>query len=324
MSNLAKIYNTPIVNKDFKGYRIDKFLSECFVDISRAQIQRLIETGNVSMDDITIGDNAYKIKVGESYTMIVPPAIEPEPIAQNIPLDIVYQDNDIIVINKPAGMVVHPAAGAIDGTLVNALLYHCQDLSGIGGVKRPGIVHRIDKETSGLLVVAKNDNAHKFLCEQFAEHSIERTYFAFCFGIPSPLNGIIEGDIGRSPYDRKKMAIVTKGGKRAVTHYQTVENYHNLVAKVKCNLETGRTHKIRVHMSSKGNNLLGDKVYIKSKKINDKKIAENIRDYINNFPRQALHAQSLGFIHPSSGEKMFFESKLPDDLLQLQQVLQDL
>lgn len=321
MSETADIYNTPIVNKDFKGKRIDKFLSECFADISRAQIQRLIAMGNVSMDDITIGDNAYKIKEGESFTLTVPPAAEPEPVAQNIPIDIVYQDDDIIVVNKPAGMVVHPAAGANDGTLVNALLYHCQDLSGIGGVKRPGIVHRIDKETSGLLVVAKNDNAHKFLCEQFAEHSIERTYFAFCFGCPSPLNGVIEGDIGRSPYDRKKMAIVTKGGKRAVTHYQTVENYHNLAAKVKCNLETGRTHQIRVHLSSKGNNLLGDKVYIKSKKISDKKIPEEIREYINNFPRQALHAQSLGFIHPTSGEKMLFVSELPEDLQQLQQIL---
>lgn len=322
MSDTADIYNTPIVNKDFKGKRIDKFLSDCFADISRAQIQRLIEAGNVSIDEVTIGDNAYKVKEGESYTLIVPPAASAEPVPQDIPLDIVYQDDDLIVINKPAGMVVHPAAGATDGTLVNALLFWCHDLSGIGGVKRPGIVHRIDKETSGLLVVAKNDNAHKALCEQFAEHSIERTYEAFCFGCPNPLSGVIEGDIGRSPYDRKKMAIVSKGGKRAVTHYHTLENYKNLAAKVQCNLETGRTHQIRVHLSSKGNNLLGDKVYVKSKKISDKTLSEETRDYLNNFPRQALHARSLGFVHPKSGEKMFFDSELPADLQKLQEVLQ--
>ncbi len=323
MSDTAFVYNTPIVNKDFKGKRIDKFLSDCYPEISRAQIQRLIEQGNVSTDDVIISDNAYKIKLGESYTLTVPPVADAEPQPQNIPLDIVYQDDDLIIVNKPAGMVVHPAAGAIDGTMVNALLYHCRDLSGIGGVKRPGIVHRIDKETSGLLVVAKNDRTHKFLCEQFAEHSIERTYEAFCFGCPNPSNGTIEGDIGRSPYDRKKMAIVTKGGKRAVTHYQTIENYRNLAAKVKCNLETGRTHQIRVHLSSKGYNLLGDKVYIKSKKITDKQTPLSIRDYLNNFPRQALHAQSLGFIHPN-GERMFFTSELPEDLRQLQEVLRNL
>ena len=318
------IYITPIVDKDCKGTRIDKFLSECFADMSRSQAQRLIESGNVLCDEITIADNAYKIKVGESFTVNVPEASEAEPEPENIPLDIVYQDEDIVVVNKVAGMVVHPGAGVTSGTLVNALLFWCGDLSGIGGVKRPGIVHRIDKETSGLLVVAKNDNAHRLLCEQFAEHSIERTYYAFCYGVPNPLMGTIEGDIGRSPYDRKKMAIVAKNGKRAVTHYQVVENYGAIAAKVKCNLETGRTHQIRVHLSSKGNNLLGDKLYVKSKKIDDKKIDTEIRNYLNNFSRQALHAQSLGFVHPRTDEKMMFTSELPQDLQQLQTILNNL
>ena len=186
------IYTTPIVNKDYKGKRIDKFLSDCFADISRSQIQRLIALGNVTCDENTIGDNSFKVKEGDVYQLLVPPAAEAEPQPQNIPLDIVYEDEDIIVVNKPAGMTVHPAPGAYDGTLVNALLFHCKDLSGIGGVKRPGIVHRIDKDTSGLLVVAKNDAAHQHLCAQFAEHSIERTYYAIVFGLPNPLNGKVD------------------------------------------------------------------------------------------------------------------------------------
>ena len=318
------IYTTPIVNKDFKGLRIDKFLNQCFGDISRSQIQRLIEAGNVVCDDITIGDNSYKIKEGESFVLTMPDATDAEPEPQNIDIDILYQDEDIVVVNKKAGMVVHPAAGAKDKTLVNALLFHCKDLSGIGGVKRPGIVHRIDKETSGILVVAKNDNAHKFLCEQFAEHSIERTYYAVVFGVLNPLNGTIEGNIGRSPYDRKKMALVSKGGKTAVTHYQTVEVYKNLVSLVKCNLETGRTHQIRVHLSSKGNNLVGDKVYSKAKKLKDKSIADEVLAKINGFERQALHAQSLGFVHPTTKEKMLFETALPNDMQELIKMLKDI
>ena len=314
-------YNTPMVNKDFKGQRIDKFLSECFPEVSRSQIQKLIAMGNVVCDDVTVGDNSYKIKEGESFVLTMPEAVPAEPMPQNLDLPILYQDEDIVVVNKPAGMVVHPAAGAPDKTMVNALLYHCKDLSGIGGVKRPGIVHRIDKETSGILVVAKNDNAHKFLCEQFAEHTIERTYYAVVFGCPQPINGTIIGDIRRSPYDRKKMAIVTKGGKHAVTHYKVIENFKNVASLVKCNLETGRTHQIRVHMSKNGHNLLGDKVYVKAKKIVDKTIDVEIKNFLNNFTRQALHAQSLGFVHPKTKEKMFFEAPMPDDMALLIEIL---
>lgn len=319
-----QIYNTPIVNKDFKGLRIDKFLSACFPDISRSQIQRMIAWGNVVCDDVTVGDNSYKIKEGESFVLTLPEAVDAEPQPQDIPLDVVYEDKDIIVVNKPCGMVVHPAPGAANGTLVNALLYHCHDLSGIGGVKRPGIVHRIDKDTSGLLVAAKNDNAHKLLCEQFAEHSIERTYSAFVFGVPNPLDGTIEGNIGRSPYDRKKMAIVAKGGKHAVTHYQTIEKFKNEAALLKCRLETGRTHQIRVHMTSAGHSLIGDKVYGKSRKMAVKNAPEKAEIFINMFPRQALHAQSLGFVHPGTGERMFFEAPLPVDLQELLQALRQI
>lgn len=319
-----QIYNTPIVNKDFKGLRIDKFLSACFPDISRSQIQRMIAWGNVVCDDVTVGDNSYKIKEGESFVLTLPEAVDAEPRPQDIPLDVVYEDKDIIVVNKPCGMVVHPAPGAADGTLVNALLYHCHDLSGIGGVKRPGIVHRIDKDTSGLLVAAKNDNSHKLLCEQFAEHSIERTYSAFVFGVPNPLDGTIEGNIGRSPYDRKKMAIVAKGGKHAVTHYQTIEKFKNEAALIKCRLETGRTHQIRVHMTSAGHSLIGDKVYGKSRKLAVKNAPEKAEIFINMFPRQALHAQSLGFVHPGTGERMFFEAPLPVDLQELLQALRQI
>jgi len=318
------IFNTPIVNKDFKGQRIDKFLSFCFPDISRSQIQRLIASGRVICDDITIGDNAYKIKEGESFVLELPEAIDAVPQPQKLDLPILYQDDDIVVVNKPAGMVVHPAPGAWDNTMVNALLFYCKDLSGIGGVKRPGIVHRIDKETSGVLVVAKNDMAHKFLCEQFAEHSIERTYYAVVFGVPTPTKGRITGNIGRSSYDRKKMTVVEKGGKPAITHYEVVQNFKGVASLVKCNLETGRTHQIRVHLSKLGNNLLGDKLYVKSKKINEKSIDEEKRRFFNNFTRQALHAQSLGFVHPTTKEKIFFETDMPEDMKHLIDLLQQI
>ena len=319
-----KVYSTEIVNKDFKGQRIDKFLSQMFPEISRSQIQRMISLGQVVCDDVTIGDNSYKIKEGESFVLTIPEALEAEPKPQEIPLEIVYEDADLAVVNKPAGMVVHPAAGVPDGTLVNALLYWCKDLSGIGGVKRPGIVHRIDKETSGLLVVAKNDDAHKNLCEQFAEHSIDRTYYAFCYGLLQPLSGTIQGNIGRSPYDRKKMAIVASGGKHAVTHYQVIESFKTFASQVKCNLETGRTHQIRVHLSKEGHGLIGDKLYGHPKKLTIKGVEEETKDLIENFPRQALHAQSLGFVHPHTGEKLFFETPMPEDMQKLFKALKEI
>lgn len=300
--------------------RLDKYLAQKLEGMSRAQIQRLIESGNVMCEDVAIADNSYKVRLGDSFVVTVPAPEEAEPMPEDIPLDIVYEDADIAVINKPAGMTVHPAAGAYHGTLVNALLFHCHDLSGIGGVKRPGIVHRIDRETSGLLVVAKNDAAHRFLSEQFSEHTIERTYYAVVYGVPSPLSGRVEGNIGRSPFDRKKMALVNAGGKFAVTNYKTLQAFGKAAALVQCNLETGRTHQIRVHLSSIGHALIGDKVYVKSKK-SETPLPAELKTYVNNFPRQALHAKSLGFIHPRTKQFMQFDSELPADMAELVQKL---
>lgn len=319
-----KIFLLPEVSAPENNMRLDKFLAAKMPDMSRARLQKLINAGYVSLDETIQIDNSHKVKVGDAYIVTVPPAEEAEPKAENIALDIVYEDDDLLVVNKPAGMTVHPAAGAWHGTLVNALLYYCADkLSGIGGVKRPGIVHRIDKETSGLLVVAKNDLAHQNLSEQFAKHSIERTYLAVVYGVPNPLSGTIEGNIGRSPFDRKKMAIVENGGKPAVTHYKTLQVFDRAAALVQCNLETGRTHQIRVHLSSKGYALIGDKVYVKNKK-SEILLPTEAKNYVNSFPRQALHAKSLGFIHPRSGKFLQFDSLLPPDINELIDILNPL
>ena len=317
------IFLTEPVSAEEKGSRLDKYLASVVPGMSRSRIQNLIENGCVSCDDDIISDNSFKVKLEDVYQIFIPEAEEADPEPENIPLNVVYEDKDLIVVNKPAGMTVHPAPGAYHGTLVNALLYHCRDnLSGIGGVKRPGIVHRIDKDTSGLLVVAKNDLAHRGLAEQFFNHSIERTYYAVVYSVLTPLKGVIEGNIARSPYDRKKMALVQTGGKSAVTHYETIENYKNAASLVKCNLETGRTHQIRVHLSSKGCNLIGDDVYIKAKKTG-LCLPEPLKSYVNNFPRQALHACSLGFIHPITKKEMSFYADFPADMKELIAKLRD-
>ncbi len=315
------ILTTPVVAAAEEGRRLDKYLSDCFPEMSRSRLQKLITEGNVSADEVVVVDNARKIKAGDSFQVFVPEAEDAVPQAEDIPLDVVYEDNDLLVVNKPAGMTVHPAPGSRSGTLVNALLFHCRNsLSGIGGVRRPGIVHRIDKDTSGLLVVAKNDKAHGCLCEQFAEHSVERTYYAVVYGIPNPLSGRIEGNIGRSPYDRKKMAVLKNGGRFAATNYKTQEVFQMTAALVQCRLETGRTHQIRVHMSSIGCPLIGDKVYEKAHKSTHPATPE-VRKYINSFPRQALHAATLGFIHPSTGKFLKFETDFPEDMVGLLSVL---
>ena len=313
---LNNIIYTSAVDEKNQGIRIDKFIASDCKQFSRAQIQRLINGGFVFCDDEIVSDKDFKTRLNDIYQITEPEPIEALPTPENIPLDVLYEDEHLIVINKPMGMTVHPGAGNYSGTLVNALLFHCKNsLSGIGGVARPGIVHRIDKNTSGVLVVAKNDLAHNGLAEQFYKHSIERTYYAIVYNIPTPLKGKIEGNIARSSFDRKKMALVKVGGKHAVTHYETIENYNNAVSLVKCNLETGRTHQIRVHLSSIGCHLVGDDIY-KGKK-SSLHLPENIKNEVLNFSRQALHAHSLGFIHPITKQYMEFSSDFPDDMKNL-------
>lgn len=290
--------------------RLDKAIAEAS-GLSRERVKALIADNKVSVGGTTATSPSTKAQQGAHFRIEVPPALEPEAQPQDIPLDVVYEDDHLIVVNKPAGMVVHPAAGNYDGTLVNALLYHCKGgLSGIGGVARPGIVHRIDKDTSGLLVVAKSDVAHEGLAKQFADHSIERRYLAVCAGQPNPSKGTISGRIGRSDANRKKMAPLPKDssrGKHAITHYKTLKRL-NYCALIECRLETGRTHQVRVHFASIGHALLGDPLYGST----PKQIHPVLKQL--GFARQALHAATLGFIHPISGEKQAFECDLPEDM----------
>lgn len=311
---------------DEAGQRLDKWLSARLPDLSRTRIKSLIEQGLVASAGATIADASAKVKAGQDITVAVPPDQPAEPEAQEIALAVVYEDDDLIVIDKPAGMVVHPAPGSPDQTLVNALLAHCgESLSGIGGVRRPGIVHRIDKDTSGLLVVAKNDRAHHALSAQFAAHSLERAYKALVWGMPNPPRGDIEGAIGRSPQDRKKMAIVSHGGKHAHTRYRLVRSFASgCVSLVECRLSTGRTHQIRVHMTSIGHPLVGDQTYGRSRAAKLKAIPEPCRSLLTSFPRQALHAYLLGFTHPSTGEVIRFESEVPSDISTLVSTLESI
>ena len=293
------------------GLRLDRWLAESLPELSRSRLQALIEEGALVSGGAVIGSASRKVKEGEAFSLTVPPAAPAEPEAQDLALDIVYEDDDLIVIDKPAGVVVHPAPGSPDSTLVNALLHHCAgSLSGIGGVKRPGIVHRIDKDTSGLLVAAKNDRAHHGLAAQFAKHSIERVYAALCWGVPLPRHGQVEGPIGRNPGDRKKMAIVA-GGKPALTYFQVISTFGDYAALIECRLATGRTHQIRVHMTSLGHPLVGDQLYGKGRSKGT--VPPSAKTLLNAFPRQALHAKILGFDHPISREKLHFESKIPND-----------
>lgn len=290
------------------GQRLDKALADAS-GLSRERIKALIGEGRVMLDGEAVAQASLKPAQGAAFRIAVPPPEPAEAVAQEIPLDIVFEDKHLLVVDKPAGLVVHPAAGNPDGTLVNALLHHCRgQLSGIGGVARPGIVHRIDKDTSGLLVVAKTDKAHEGLAAQFAAHSIERAYLAIVAGHPVPPAGTVTGAIGRSNRDRKKMAIVEEGkGKHAVTHYRTLERL-NGAALVECRLETGRTHQVRVHMASIGHPLLGDPAYGRT--------PAKLRPVLAkcNFSRQALHAAELGFVHPVKGEIQRFLSEMPQDM----------
>lgn len=285
-----------IVDKESENNRIDKYLAEAFNGKSRSYIQGLIEKENIKVNGKSIKSN-YKVKENDEILIVMPEALELEVEAEDIPLDILYEDNDVIVINKPQGMVVHPAPGNYTKTLVNALLYHCKDLSTINGVIRPGIVHRIDKDTTGVLVVAKNDESHNFLSKQLQTHSMKREYIALVEGRLKEDKGTINKPIGRNKKDRLKMGIVDDG-KRAVTHYEVLERYKNTTL-IKCVLETGRTHQIRVHMASIGHPLVGDEVY-------------GFKKQRFKLKGQVLHAKTLGFIHPKTKEYMEFTTNLPE------------
>lgn len=301
------------------GERLDRALALHLPAMSRSRLKALIESGNLKDGTgATITEPSHRVKPGEAYDLIVPPPEAAVPEGQAIPLDVVYEDEDIIVIDKPAGMVVHPAPGNPDNTLVNALISHCGDsLSGIGGVKRPGIVHRIDKDTSGLMIAAKNDAAHHALSEAFAAHDIERAYRCLVWGLPSPKSGTIETLIGRHPGHRQKMAVVSRNGKEAITHYEVEQAFGLGAALVECRLETGRTHQIRVHMAHIGHPLIGDPVYGRATPNRKAALSESARAAALAFPRQALHAAILGIHHPRTGVFMSWESDLPRDFVTL-------
>ncbi|MEP0191703.1 MAG: RluA family pseudouridine synthase [Erythrobacter sp.] len=293
--------------------RLDKALADA-TELSRARVQALIAKGAVVVDSEVASSASSKVTKDATFAINLPPAIEPQAKPQDIALEVAFEDEHLIVVDKPTGMVVHPAAGNQDGTLVNALLHHCKgQLSGIGGVARPGIVHRIDKDTSGLLVVAKSDAAHEGVAAQFAAHTVHRRYLAVCSGHPSPTNGTIEGRIGRSDSNRKKMAVLEKKssrGKHAITHYTLLDRLAHC-ALIECRLETGRTHQVRVHCASIGHSLIGDPLYGTAPKPLKPLLAQL------GFARQALHAAELGFNHPVTGEKVHFTAPVPPDMQEL-------
>ena len=298
-----------IIDDAQAGWRLDRALAAAVPTMSRERLKALISSGHVRNSAELARDPAIKISAGQAFDITIPAAKPAHNVAQDIALTIIFEDDHLLIVDKPAGLVVHPAAGNYDGTLVNALLHHCAGrLSGIGGVARPGIVHRIDKDTSGLLVVAKTNPAHEGLSMQFAAHSIDRRYKAIVAGIPT--SGSVDAPLARSTHDRKKVAIQQRG-KRAVTHYTLVHALKKDAALIECRLETGRTHQVRVHMTSIGHPLLGDPVYGRTRP-QHREILQKL-----GFNRQALHAAELGFIHPVSRETLHFESEMPDDMQQL-------
>ena len=302
--------NTHVVTAtaDQSGMRLDRLLAAALPALSRTRLKSLIEDGRVAADGATITEPSYRVKPGESFSVEVPPAAPATPAAQAIALDVVYEDDDLLVVDKPAGLVVHPAPGNPDGTLVNALLAHCGDgLSGIGGVRRPGIVHRLDKDTSGLMVVAKNDKAHIGLSAQFTVHRIIRAYEAITWGVPTASTGTVDQPIGRHPKDRKRMAVVASG-KRAVTHYRLLAAAGMAASRLEVTLETGRTHQIRVHLGTLGLGIIGDPIYRPRR---TKVVSSGLNSEIAKLGRIALHARRLGFEHPVLQKKLSFDRPPP-------------
>jgi 23S rRNA pseudouridine1911/1915/1917 synthase len=308
------------------GERLDRVLAAHLGDLSRNRLKHLILEGSVTRNGATISDPDMRVKPGQTYHVAIPEAVIDHPMAQAMALDIRYEDDHLLVIDKPAGLVVHPAPGNPDRTLVNALLAHCGDsLAGIGGVKRPGIVHRLDKDTSGLMVVAKSEPAHARLAADFAARRIARAYQGIVWGVPLPPSGEIAGNIGRSPVNRKKMAVVARGGRPALTHYRVLREFHGIAAAIECRLSTGRTHQIRVHMSERGHPLIGDPLYGSARTGRRRNLLpERARGPVIAFPRQALHAKTLGFVHPINQEFLEFSSELPSDIKLLLDTLERL
>ncbi|WP_299615918.1 RluA family pseudouridine synthase [Pelagibius sp.] len=301
------------------GRRLDRLLADALPALSRSRLKALIEAGLVSRDGAPVTSAAAKVRAGQSFAIIVPETVETALEAQAIPLDILFEDGDLIVLNKPAGLVVHPAPGNPDRTLVNALIAHCgESLTGIGGERRPGIVHRLDKDTSGLMVAAKTAAAHRGLVEQFAARSIERSYRGLVWGRPSPARGSLTGNIGRSPRNRKKMAVLKRGGRPAETGYRVLRSFREgSVSEVLCRLRTGRTHQIRVHMAEAGHSLLGDPLYGRGGPRRARALPAPAEAALTALGRQALHAKSLGFHHPVTGRVLQFDSNLPLDMCTL-------
>jgi 23S rRNA pseudouridine1911/1915/1917 synthase len=328
------------VTDEQAGQRLDKALALLAGEISRARLQQVIKEGGVSLNGAVFTDASRKVVAGDELALVMPAAKPADPVGQDIPLDVVYEDDHLIVIDKPAGLVVHPAGGHEDGTLVNALIAHCgMSLSGIGGVRRPGIVHRLDKDTSGLLVVAKTDKAHQGLAKQFADHGrtgpLQRAYLAIVWGFPRRPHGTIEANIERSNKNREKMMVVGEDrGREAITHFSVNERYpallkgreetEALASLVECRLETGRTHQIRVHMAHLGHPLLGDGLYGSGFATKAVRLPEMAREALARLGRQALHAAVLGFEHPVTGAELLFESDPPQDFADLQESLASL
>jgi 23S rRNA pseudouridine1911/1915/1917 synthase len=316
------------------GERLDKFLSDRLPELSRTRVQALIRGGHTTLRGATIEDVKHRVKPGDRYALTLPPAEEPALRAEAIPLNVVHEDDALIVIDKPAGLVVHPGAGNQEGTLVNALIAHCgASLSGIGGVARPGIVHRLDKDTSGLMVVAKTDQTHRALAEQFADHgetgALERRYLALVWGAPPRKHGIVDAPVGRHPSSRTKMAVLPPGkGRHAVTEWRVVETFGPKTAPVasllECTLRTGRTHQVRVHLAHIGHPLIGDPLYGTGFKSKERTLHDKLRGKLATLDRQALHAAQLAFEHPATGTLLRFNSPLPPDLAEIVECFKEL
>lgn len=310
------------------GERLDRVLAAALDGMSRSRLKQLIEDGHVHRGDEAASSPSAKVVAGETYNITIPAPVDPIPVGQAMALDILYEDDALIVIDKPPGLVVHPAPGNPDRTLVNALIARCGDsLAGIGGVRRPGIVHRLDKETSGVMVAAKTAAAHADLVDQFSARTVERSYRAFVWGVAEPASGEIEGAIGRHPKNRKKMAVRDTGGKPALTRYKTLAVYGDgLASLIECRLATGRTHQIRVHLSHVGNPLIGDPQYCRAtaRRSALSRLEAGTKQQITEFSRQALHAHTLGFRHPATGQDIDFNTDFPDDMARLNDILESL